>query len=234
MIQPDFHGAYAGVASPDRYSDPLTKLRESMRYQGRITTWKDAQGFGFITPNGGGEPVFLHISAFTHHKRRPEGNALVTYELKRDAKGRPQALKVAFVGDSPRPAPTTSQRSPVLPLFAFVFLCGVAGAVWAGQLPAVVLEFYLAVSLITFGAYYMDKSAAKKGQWRTQENTLHMLALLGGWPGAMAGQRLLRHKTAKRSFLVTFWATVLLNSGVLLWVLSPAGASALMALGLSH
>jgi cold shock CspA family protein len=35
-----------------------------MRYQGKITTWKDDQGFGFITPNMGGEPVFVHIKAF--------------------------------------------------------------------------------------------------------------------------------------------------------------------------
>lgn len=200
-----------------------------MRYQGRITTWKDKQGFGFITPNGGGEPVFLHISAFSHRKRRPEGDELVTYERTLDAKGRPQALKVAFVGH--RPAPASSQRSPVLPLFAFIFLCGVAGAVWAGQLPVGLLGLYLAASVVTFGAYAIDKSAARHHRQRTAENTLHLLALLGGWPGAIAGQRLFRHKTAKRSFLIIFWATVLINSGVLLWALSPAGTSMLQSLG---
>ena len=35
-----------------------------MRLQGRITTWKDDKGLGFITPAGGGEPVFLHVKAF--------------------------------------------------------------------------------------------------------------------------------------------------------------------------
>ena len=205
-----------------------------MRYQGRITTWKDKQGFGFITPNGGGEPVFLHISAFTHRKRRPEGDELVTYELKPDAKGRPQALKVAFVGEKPLPASGSYQRSPVLPLFAFFFLCGVAGAVWAGQLPAAVLGLYLAASAVTFGTYAKDKSAAQHNRRRTEERKLHLLALLGGWLGALAGQRLFRHKTAKRSFLVIFWATVLINSGVLLWALSPAGASVLRPLGPGH
>jgi cold shock CspA family protein len=34
-----------------------------MRYQGRIGEWKDDRGFGFITPNGGGPRVFLHISS---------------------------------------------------------------------------------------------------------------------------------------------------------------------------
>jgi uncharacterized membrane protein YsdA (DUF1294 family) len=200
-----------------------------MRYQGRITTWKDKQGFGFITPNGGGEPVFLHISAFSHRKRRPEGDELVTYERTLDATGRPQALKVAFVGH--RPAPASSQRSPVLPLFAFVFLCGVAGAVWAGQLSASILGLYLVASAVTFGMYAKDKSAAQNNRRRTEEKKLHLLALLGGWPGAIAGQRLFRHKTAKRSFLIIFWATVLINSGVLLWALSPAGRRMLESLG---
>ncbi len=42
-----------------------------MRLQGRITRWKDDQGFGFITPDGGGEPVFVHISAFASRRLRP-------------------------------------------------------------------------------------------------------------------------------------------------------------------
>jgi len=38
----------------------------------------------------------------------------------------------------------------------------------------------------------MDKSAAQRNAWRTPEGTLHMLSLVGGWPGAMIAQQILR------------------------------------------
>jgi len=70
-----------------------------MRYQGRITSWKDDKGFGFITPNGGGERVFVHVKAFARTDRRPAGNELVTYELRLDDRNRGRAEAVAFVDD---------------------------------------------------------------------------------------------------------------------------------------
>jgi len=42
-----------------------------MRYQGKITSWKDDQGFGFVTHNGGGEKAFVHVNAFSRRSRRP-------------------------------------------------------------------------------------------------------------------------------------------------------------------
>ena len=199
-----------------------------MRYQGRITTWTDDKGFGFITPNGGGEKVFVHISSFANRQRRPEGKELVTYELKTDGKGRAQANTVAFVGEKPTPSAPPG-RSNIPPLFAVCFLAFVVGAVIAGRLPVVVLALYLVASLVAFFAYAFDKSAALRNQWRTQESTLHLFALLGGWPGALAAQRLLRHKSAKASFQATFWATVVLNCGALGWLFSPSGARTLQS-----
>jgi cold shock CspA family protein len=67
-----------------------------MRYQGRVTDWKDDRGFGFITPNGGGPRVFVHISAFGQGQRRPSENDLVTYELAHDEKKRDRAENVLF------------------------------------------------------------------------------------------------------------------------------------------
>jgi uncharacterized membrane protein YsdA (DUF1294 family) len=67
------------------------------------------------------------------------------------------------------------------------------------------------LNLATYIAYARDKSAARLGRRRTPENTLLLLGLLGGWPAALLAQRRLRHKTAKPSFQVRFWLTVVAN-----------------------
>ena len=76
----------------------------------------------------------------------------------------------------------------------------------------------LLASMVSFGLYGWDKRAAQQGSWRVAERTLHLWALLGGWPGAWLAQRQFRHKTQKVSFRVLFWLTVLVHSGVVLGV----------------
>lgn len=200
-----------------------------MRYQGKITDWKDDKGFGFITPNGGGQRIFIHIKSFSNREQRPVGNELVTYELTHDSKGRPQANSVAFVVKRVTPASPSGQASAPLILTA-AFLVFVAASVFAGKLPIAVMWVYLAASLVAFIAYAFDKSAARNDQWRTKESTLHLFALAGGWPGALAAQRLLRHKSSKQSFQFVFWITVILNCCALAWFFSTSGAEALRSM----
>lgn len=92
-----------------------------------------------------------------------------------------------------------------------------------GHLPWLVPAVCLILSLATFVVYARDKSAAENQRWRTKESTLHLLALLGGWPGAALAQKMLRHKSKKTAFLAVFWLTVFLNMaalGGLLWGLA--------------
>lgn len=79
-----------------------------------------------------------------------------------------------------------------------------------------ILLAYAVVSIITFCVYGLDKRAAVRGRWRTPEATLHLLELLGGFPGAMVAQRVFRHKRAKVSYLVVFWLIVLLHAAA--WI----------------
>jgi uncharacterized membrane protein YsdA (DUF1294 family) len=94
-----------------------------------------------------------------------------------------------------------------------------------------VLGSYLALSLLSFVAYAIDKSAARKGEWRISENNLHLLDFLGGWPGGWLAQKFLRHKTGKASFQRIYWVTVVLHCAVVGWLLSPYGSDVLHALG---
>lgn len=94
-----------------------------------------------------------------------------------------------------------------------------------------VLGSYFTLSLLSFAAYAIDKSAARKGTWRISENNLHVLDFLGGWPGGFIAQRLLRHKTSKPSFQRIYWVTVLLHCALVGWLLSPYGSDVLRTLG---
>ncbi|WP_427982245.1 DUF1294 domain-containing protein [Agarivorans sp.] len=108
-------------------------------------------------------------------------------------------------------------------LLAAAFFAVLGGLVTADYLPLWVLVLYLVMSVLTFGFYVLDKSAARAGRWRVAEFKLHYLALFGGWPGAMFAQSLLRHKTQKRSFRLGFYLTLAFNLALLGYLLSPGG-----------
>jgi uncharacterized membrane protein YsdA (DUF1294 family)/cold shock CspA family protein len=193
-----------------------------MRHQGKITSWKDEQGFGFITPNAGGKQVFVHINAFSSRQRRPDLNEIVTYQLNTDAKGRVFADGVGFVDKRVSKRATSGYDNFLLTL-AVSFLVFLFVAVLLRILPSFVFGLSLVLSMVTFGVYAKDKSAARKGEWRTEEKTLHLFALFGGWPGALVAQKFLRHKSKKLSFQINFWLTVVLNGAALVWLSTSSG-----------
>lgn len=88
-----------------------------------------------------------------------------------------------------------------LPLFGALQLLVNSGLNWA-------LLGYAAASLISFGQYWHDKTRALNGGRRTPENSLHLVELLGGWPGAWLAQQNFRHKTRKASYQWVFWTIV--------------------------
>lgn len=174
---------------------------------GKITLWNDAKGFGFITPHGGGGRVFFHATALTNPAHRPQGQEVVSYELTEDEQGRPRAVGVTYVGVQAGVNPLGE-----FPAAIFIALGGLVAVLAAvfGLRPnlALALAFYLAVSLVTYFVYSVDKARAQADEWRVSEGALHLLALIGGWPGALLAQRRLRHKVRKPSFMIVFWLTV--------------------------
>jgi len=197
-----------------------------VRTKGKITSWNDQKGYGFISPMAGGDRVFVHIKGFENRGRRPAVGDVVTYSISADARGRPYAEGVAIAGVKLPKKPSSSSKL-ASHVIAVGFLLIVGGAVLVSAIPLPILLIYLVVSVATFGAYAFDKSAAERGAWRTSESTLHLLALVGGWPGALVAQTRLRHKSRKQPFRAVFWTTVVLNCGAFVWFLTPSGATAM-------
>ena len=197
-----------------------------MRYVGRITEWNDDRGFGFVTPNGGGDRAFVHIKAFERASSRPAAGMLISYELLKDDKGRLNAKGVRFAAQGPQnlaTAGSTWPRKTIAALFLVVLLLG-----WAlAKVPTIVALAYGAMSVLAVLLYGMDKSAAVNNRWRTQESTLHFVGLVGGWPGALFAQDVFRHKSSKAEFQSVFWVTVVLNCAGLAWLLATGKAASI-------
>lgn len=204
-----------------------------MLLKGKLIEWNDDRGVGFVEPIGGGERAFCHINAFANRSRRPTLGEIITYELSKDERGRPRATQIQRADASKSralrkrtDASSKKSSSPRTSIFiSILFLIGVAALTLSRKLPWFVPLIYIASSGIAIFAYAFDKSAAMNRRWRTQESTLLMIGLLGGWPGAWIAQRIFRHKTQKTSFRFAFLFTVLVNAGVLVWTASdPTGA----------
>ena len=115
-------------------------------------------------------------------------------------------------------------------MFGIVFTAAVGAAEFIMHHSFLLIAIYAISSVITYLVYAIDKHAARKGAWRIPEAQLHLLALIGGWPGAMLAQHIVRHKSKKPSFRFVFWITAVLNSAAAIWLLSPKGAVMLTAL----
>lgn len=196
-----------------------------MRIKGKLKSWNDDRGFGFIDPIQGGREVFVHIKAFGPRSGRPQVNDLVWFEIELGPQGKNGAKNVEFVrratARSKVDRESLGQRGTgtLVAIPGFVLLYVIVGIVW--EPPFILAAIYAGTSGATFVAYARDKSAAQRGAWRTSEGTLHLLALTGGWPGALLAQQLLHHKSTKSEFRRVFWGTVILNVAGFLLFCSP-------------
>ncbi|MFO0839250.1 MAG: DUF1294 domain-containing protein [Phycisphaerae bacterium] len=93
----------------------------------------------------------------------------------------------------------------------------IAGGLWFLLHTGLLVSWLVGVNCATLAAYGFDKSAARRGALRVPERHLHGLALVGGSPGALLGQQLFRHKTAKRAFQVWFWLILIVQAALLCW-----------------
>ncbi len=67
--------------------------------------------------------------------------------------------------------------------------------------------YFIAIMLITFVVWGVDKYKARNNQWRIPENWLLGLTIIGGSYGALAGMLIFRHKIRK----TLFWIVVIIS-----------------------
>lgn len=141
---------------------------------------------------------------------------------------KPRTRTIRTTKSTNRPPQITKRHLPSLSiLFATAFLTILIISACTAKIPYWLPALYIITSLFTFLLYAKDKSAARKGTWRTPESTLHLLSLAGGWPGALIAQQKLRHKTQKQPFRFIFQFTVILNCLALALLCTPAGTTML-------
>ncbi len=58
----------------------------------------------------------------------------------------------------------------------------------------------LAINVLTFLIYGLDKYKAKRARWRISERTLLSMALVGGSIGTWLGMKVWHHKTMHKKF----------------------------------
>ncbi len=193
---------------------------------GKIQSYNDTKGFGFIETDDNNS-LFFHISEY-RPPRKPLINERVVFQLGTDNQGRTQAKQVQseiFVQQKQAEYLQRQQRREqrqaeqeifqqgqrfklIIACLFYLLLVGLA--IWQSILWFVVL-WYVLIGSVTFISYAKDKNSAEKGKWRTPENTLHLLAILGGWVGAMLAQTYLRHKSQKAEFRMIYYVTVVIN-----------------------
>ncbi|MBS3911040.1 MAG: cold shock and DUF1294 domain-containing protein [Hydrogenophaga sp.] len=223
-----------------------------MRKQGTVVRWNGAKAFGFIKSDQTPADIFFHIRDFSGAPVPTEGLQVGFDEIHVGGKGpramqvrplndeqnpsnqrppgrppradQPNRRAPARAASGRRASETASQAQPnslVMALMLVWLVLLVAGAL-TGRFTWFVLPAAFGLNLVTFYTYWQDKHAARQGAWRIKEDTLHLLGLAGGWPGAWFAHQILRHKSSKQAFRAVYWATAILNTAALLaWVALP-------------
>ena len=204
-----------------------------MRDQGRLIQWFDEKGYGFIQPNDvDKDRVFLHIKDFARPGPRPIVGCALEYVVILDEQGRYRAKQVTYLKATQTGVATSNAKRTQkiethsasfapMQLAAIIYIVAVAILSFVHLLPAYSFIFIALMNGLSYWLYAQDKEAAQLGNRRVPEQTLHVVAFLGGWPAAWLAQQKLRHKTQKQPFRQIYFCSIVLNILLLLWLMSP-------------
>jgi len=86
-----------------------------MRREGRLKTWNDDRGFGFVVPDDGlagadMRDVFVHVSELPPTGRRPTTGERLSFEVRTGPDGRPRAVALKYLDPGQPGAPPARAR----------------------------------------------------------------------------------------------------------------------------
>ena len=83
----------------------------------------------------------------------------------------------------------------------------------------ILIIYFVAINVVTFFVYGIDKWKARHSKWRITEFTLLVLAILGGSIGALFGMTVWHHKTMHKKFKYGIPLIIIVQVAVVLWIL---------------
>ena len=177
--------------------------------QGYIVHFNEEKGYGFIRTDEHEENIFVHLSEVTNADELEQGQE-VEFNIKKTKKGLSATHVVAG----------SKQRSPyfIFGLSSIIVVVALFTYLYLNSTLHPVVNYLIAINITIFLLYGYDKLIAGGEKLRVPEWNLHALALLGGSPAGLSAQKFFRHKTIKSSFQLVYWAIVVVQVGLIVWL----------------
>jgi len=175
--------------------------------QGIITKYHSEKGYGFIYSKEYEEHIFVHILNVTNASTLSQGQS-VSFDIEKTKKGLSAIAVVAG-----KKQLSSYLLFGIISLFITIFIFTY---LYFNSLLNPIIIYLVALNSTTFLLYGYDKFISSREGLRIPEWNLHLLAILGGSPLALASQKIFRHKTIKSSFQLIYWFIVFVQIGVVI------------------
>ena len=84
----------------------------------------------------------------------------------------------------------------------------------------IIIIYLIAINVVTFFLYGIDKWKARRSKWRIPEATILGLAVIGGSLGAWLGMRMWHHKTMHKKFQFGIPLILIIQLAIVIWLYS--------------
>ena len=178
--------------------------------EGIVVKFDKKRGFGFIRSEQFSEDVFVHLQNIREQQPLSQGQQ-VEFDTEQTDKGL-SAINVI---------PGKKQTSPywLYGMIAIIMTVGLMMFLLFYLNWHLIVAYLASINLSTLLFYGYDKMIAGSSLLRVPEWILHILSICGGSPAGLIAQKMFRHKSIKKSFQLIYWAIVIIQVGILTWLI---------------